>query len=182
MRSLESLIRPTREETMKRTAKRSLLLGLLWTILALTAPAQVATTGQLVGAVQDQSGAVVPGVELRLQNEDTKSVLTAAASADGGFVFPTLSPGRYTLNVSNQRFETTAYKGVIIYAARTTNQTVVMKIGAVTQTVEVQGEGQVLQTTPNTIANPVDQKYLQALPLPGRSALPFVLLSSGAQQ
>jgi hypothetical protein len=150
--------------------------------LALTAPAQVATTGQLVGAVQDQSGAVVPGVELQLQNEDTKAVLTAAASADGGFVFPTLSPGRYTLTVSKQGFETTVYKGIIIYAARTTNQTVVMKVGAVTQTVEVQGEGQVLQTTTNTVANTVDQKYLQDLPLSGRSALPFVLLSAGAQQ
>src|SRR5215471_19466872 len=167
---------------MKRTAQRSLLLGLLWTVLTLTAPAQVATTGQLVGAVQDQSGAVVPGVELQLQNEDTKAVLTAAASADGGFVFPTLTPGRYTLTVSKQGFETTVYKGIIIYAARTTNQTLVMKVGAVTQTVEVQGEGQVLQTTTNTVANTVDQKYLQDLPLSGRSALPFVLLSAGAQQ
>jgi hypothetical protein len=47
---------------------------MLWTVLALTVPAQVATTGQLVGAAQDQSGAVVPGVELQLQNEDTKVV------------------------------------------------------------------------------------------------------------
>ncbi|HEX2489238.1 MAG TPA: carboxypeptidase-like regulatory domain-containing protein, partial [Blastocatellia bacterium] len=132
---------------MKRTAKRSLLLGLFWTVLTLAAPAQVATTGQLVGSAQDQSGAVVPGVELQLQNEDTKAVLTAAASSDGGFVFPTLSPGSYTLTVSKQGFDTTVYKGIIIYAARTTNQTVVMKVGAVTQTVEVQGEAQVLQTT-----------------------------------
>jgi hypothetical protein len=167
---------------MKRSANRSFLLGLLWTVLALTALAQVATTGQLVGAAQDQSGAVVPGVELQLQNEDTKAVLTAAASADGGFVFPTLSPGIYTLTVSKQGFDTTVYKGIIIYAARTTNQTVIMKVGAVTQTIEVQGEAQVLQTTANTIANTVDQKYLQDLPLPGRNALPFVLLSSGAQQ
>ena len=167
---------------MKRIAKRSLRLGMLWTVLAVTASAQVATTGQLVGSAQDQSGAVVPGVELQLQNEDTKAVLTAAASADGGFVFPTLSPGSYTLTVSKQGFDTTVYKGIIIYAARTTNQTIVMKVGAVTQTVEVLGGAQVLQTTANTIANTVDQKYLQDLPLPGRSALPFVLLSSGAQQ
>jgi hypothetical protein len=88
------------EEIMKRAAKKSLLSGLLWTVLSLTASAQVATTGQLVGAVQDQSGAVVPGIELRLQNEDTRAVLTATASADGGFVFPTLLPGSYTLTVS----------------------------------------------------------------------------------
>jgi hypothetical protein len=167
---------------MKGAAKRSSLLGLLWAVLALAVPAQVATTGQLVGAVQDQSGAVVPGVELQLQNEATRAVLTAAASADGGFIFPTLSPGIYTLTVSKQGFDTTVYKGIIIYAARTANQTLVMKVGAVAQTVEVQGEAQALQTTTNTIANTVDQKYLQDLPLPGRDSLPFVLLSSGAQQ
>src|SRR5262249_56996302 len=121
------------------------------------------------GPCQDQSGPSSPTFEWQLQNEDTKAVLPAAASADGGFVFPTLTPGRYTLTVSKQGFETTVYKGIIIYAARTTNQTVVMKVGAVNQTVEVQGEGQVLQTTANTIANTVDQKYLQDLPLPVRT-------------
>ena len=169
---------------MKGIASMSFLSVMVWVALATgsMALAQVATTGQLVGSVQDQSGAVVPGVELQLQNEDTKAVLTAAAGADGGFVFPTLAPGSYTLTVSKQGFDTTVYKGVIIYAARTTNQTVIMKVGAVTQTVEVEGGAQVLQTTTNTIANTVDQKYLQDLPLPGRSALPFALLSAGAQQ
>jgi hypothetical protein len=69
---------------MKETAKMSLLLGLVWAALATatSAFAQIATTGQLVGTVQDQSGAIVPGVELQLQNEDTKAVLTATASPD----------------------------------------------------------------------------------------------------
>ena len=69
-----------------------------------------------------QSGAVVPGVESQLQNGGAKAVLTAASSADGGFVFPTLSPGSYTLTVNKQGGDTTVYKGVIIYASRTTNQ------------------------------------------------------------
>ena len=157
---------------MKRTANMSFLLGLVWTVLAAASPAlaQVATTGQLVGTVQDQSGAVIQGVELQLQNDDTKAVQTAASNADGGFVFPTLMPGSYTLTATRQGFETTAYKGIVINAARTTNQTVILKIGAVTQTVEVQGEAQVLHTTATTVSSTVDQKYLQDLPLPGRSA------------
>jgi carboxypeptidase family protein len=144
--------------------------------------AQIATTGQLVGSVQDQSGAVIPGVELQLQNEETKTTQTASASADGGFVFPTVLPGRYTLTVSKQGFETTAYKGLIVYAARTTNQTVTLKVGAVSQIVEVEGTAQVLQTTATTVSGTVDQKYLQNLPLPGRDTLPFALLQAGAQQ
>ena len=68
---------------MKRIAGRSLLLGLVWTVLAAAASAQVSTTGQLVGTVQDQSGAVIPGVELQLQHEETRATLTATASGDG---------------------------------------------------------------------------------------------------
>ena len=144
--------------------------------------AQIATTGQLVGTVQDQSGAVIPSVELRLQNDDTRAVQTVTASADGGFVFPTLTPGSYTLIATKPGFETMVYKGLIVNAARTSNQTVVLKVGVVSQTVEVQGEAQALNTTATTISGTVDQKYLQDLPLPGRDTLPFALLLTGAQQ
>ncbi len=165
---------------MKKIAKMSILM---WPVLtASLALAQIATTGQIVGTVQDQSGSVIPGVELHLQNEDTKAIQTAIASADGGFVFPTVAPGSYTLTVTKQGFDTTVYKGIVVNAARTTNQTVILKIGAVTQTVEVQGEASVLHTTATTVSGTVDQKYLQDLPLPGRNALPFALLSAGAQQ
>src|SRR5262245_42574603 len=165
---------------MKRISK---ILVLMWMVLtASTASAQIAPTGQIVGTVQDQSGSVLPGVELQLQNDDTKAVQTATASADGGFVFPTVTPGSYTLTVTKQGFETTVYKGITVNAARTTNQTVILKVGAVTQTVEVQGEASVLHTTTTTVSGTVDQKYLQDLPLPGRNALPFALLSAGAQQ
>jgi len=174
--------RADREKAMKRIARRLLLLGLVCTVLAAAARAQVSTTGQLVGTVQDQSGAVIPGVGLQLQNEETRAALTATASGDGGFVFPTLLPGSYTLTVSKEGFETTAYKGIIIYAARTTNQTVILNVGTVTQTIDVQGEASALHATTNTISSTVDQKYLQDLPLPGRNALPFALLSAGAQQ
>src|ERR1041385_5822789 len=50
--------------------------------------AQIATTGQVVGSVQDSSGAAVPGVTLKLENAATKAVQTTTAGSDGGFVFP----------------------------------------------------------------------------------------------
>src|SRR5262245_34791363 len=165
---------------MKRASKLSILMWLLLT--ASMTQAQIATTGQIVGAVQDQSGSVIPGVELQLQNDDTKAVQTISGSEDGGFVFPTLLPGSYTLTVTKQGFETTVYKGLVVNAARTTNQTAILKVGAVTQTVEVQSEASVLHTTATTVSGTVDQKYLQDLPLPGRVVLPFALLSAGAQQ
>lgn len=167
---------------MKRTACLWIAATFLLFTVTLYAFGQVATTGQIVGTVQDPSGAVIPGVEVQVQNEETRAVYRVVSGADGGFVFSPLPPGTYTLRATLQGFETAVYSGIIVNAARTTNLTVLLKPGAITDTVEVVGGAPVLQTTTTTVSDTVDQKYLQDLPLPGRSALPFALLMAGAQQ
>src|SRR5262249_62179244 len=72
--------------------------------------------------------------------------------------------------------------GRTVQAPPPNNVTVILKVGAAPKTVEVQGEAWVLHTTATTVPGTVDQKSLQDLPLPGRVALPFALLSAGAQQ
>ncbi len=143
---------------------------------------QVATTGEVVGSVADASGAAVPNVALRLENEATKVVQTTNSKGDGGFVFPAVPPGTYNLNAALQGFDTAVYTNVVVNAARTTNQLVTLKVGAVTETVEISGSAPVLQLTNTTVSNTVEQKYLEDLPLSGRDTLPFALLSAGAQQ
>ncbi|PYU79549.1 MAG: hypothetical protein DMG50_23595, partial [Acidobacteria bacterium] len=144
--------------------------------------AQVTTTGRIVGTVRDASQSPVPGAELRLENQGTKRAQFATSAADGGFVFPSVTPGVYDLTVTMKGFETAVYKGIVVNAAQTTDQPLSLKVGALNQTVEVVGAVPVLQTTATTVANTVDQKYLQDLPLAGRDTLPFTLLSAGAQQ
>ncbi len=169
---------------MKRILCAYIMVSLILAAMAGISPAlaQVATTGQIVGTVQDESGAVVPDVKLQLENQATKEVKTTVSSEDGGFVFTTLLPGSYILTVTKQGFETTVYRGIVINAAQTTNQTVTLKVGVISHTVEVVGAAPVLQATTTTVVSTVDQKYLQDLPLPGRIVLPFALLSAGAQQ
>src|SRR5581483_4895094 len=113
---------------------------------------------------------------------NTGSAQEMTSAGDGGFVFTTLPPGTYNLNASLKGFDTAVFNGIIVNAARTTNQVVTMKVGAVNQTVEVTGAAPVLQTTGTTISNTVEQKQLVDLPLSGRDTLPFALLSAGAQQ
>src|SRR5215813_2098503 len=147
-----------------------------------TGHAQVATTGQVVGGVQDASGAAVSGAELRLENVGTQVVQNTVAADDGGFVFPSVQPGVYKLTATRKGFETAIYTNIVVNAARTTNQPISLKVGSVNETVEVSGAAPALQLSTATISNTVEQKYLQDLPLPGREALPFALLSAGAQQ
>jgi hypothetical protein len=135
-----------------------------------------------VGRTQDATGAVVPGVALKLENVETQVTQSALAADDGGFVFPSLQPGTYRLTATAKGFETAVYTDIVVNAARTTNQPVNLSVGSVTATVEITGAAPVLQMSSTTISNTVEQKYLQDLPLPGREALPFALLTSGAQQ
>ena len=151
-------------------------------VLAGSAWAQVATTGQVVGRVQDTSGAVVPGVALRLENIATEVAQNTLAAEDGGFVFPSVQTGVYRLTATMKGFDTAVYTDIVVNAARTTNQPVSLKVGSVSATVEVAGAAPVLQLSNTTVSNTVEQKYLQDLPLPGREALPFALLTTGAQQ
>src|SRR4051812_26062508 len=100
---------------------------------------QVSTTGQIVGSIQDSTGAAIAGVQLRLDNAETKITQTVTASADGGFVFTTLQPGSYTLTAEMKGFDKGVYSGIVVNAARTTNQLVTLKVGSVSETVEVSG-------------------------------------------
>jgi hypothetical protein len=147
-----------------------------------TGHAQVATTGQVVGGVQDASAAAVSGAELRLENTATQIVQKTVAADDGGFVFASVQPGVYKLTAVMKGFETAVYTNIVVNAARTTNQPITLKVGSVNEMVEVSGAAPALQLSTATISNTVEQKYLQDLPLPGREALPFALLAAGAQQ
>src|SRR5215813_563698 len=84
-----------------------------------TGHAQVATTGQVVGGVQDASGAAVSGAELRLENVGTQVVQNTVAADDGGFVFPSVQPGVYELTATRKGFETAIYTNIVVNAART---------------------------------------------------------------
>lgn len=171
----------TREE-FKHFVRAFLMAFAVLVMLVLPAGAQITTVGEVVGNVQDSSGAAVPGVMLRLENQATKAALTATTATDGGFVFPSVPTGTYTLTATMKGFDTAVYSNMVVNAARTTNQAVTLKVGAVTETVEITGSAPALQTTTTEISNTVEQKYLQDLPLGGREALPFALLSAGAQQ
>lgn len=167
---------------MSSLGRAAIAASVVFFFLIAPAAAQIATTGQIEGTVQDTSGAKVPGAVVKLENEATKVSQTVVASGDGGFVFPSVPAGRYSLSVTMAGFQTAVYNGLVVDAARTTNQPVTLKVGAVSETIEVSAAAPVLQTTNTTIANTVEQQYIQNLPLSGRDTLPFALLTAGAQQ
>ena len=68
-------------------------------LLALSGLAQ-SPSATVVGRVTDPSGAVVPGVAVRVTEVDTNLVHLASTNTAGDFTLPYLNPGRHTLEAS----------------------------------------------------------------------------------
>jgi hypothetical protein len=141
---------------------------------------QATYTSGLTGTVVDPSGAVIPGATVTITDPATNYTQTVTANGSGVYTFSDLQPATYQMKVSAKGFADALVAAVIVQAARVTSLKVAMKVGAATETVEVSGQGQVLETTTNTLATTISPEAIQDLPLAGRDALQFAELVPGA--
>jgi hypothetical protein len=122
---------------MRRIA-RWLLSGLLISALS-CASIWAQATAQISGTVKDQSGAVLPGVEITATQTGTGANRTAVTNETGSFVLPSLPLGPYRVEAALPGFRTFAQAGIVLQvdgSSATINA--VLEVGQVSETVEVQ--------------------------------------------
>src|SRR3954470_10730479 len=84
-------------------------------ILLLTASAVWAQdTAQLSGTVRDESGAVLPGVNVTVTQTNTGLVRTTVTDATGAYLLTNLPTGPYRLEVALQGFKTYVQTGIVL--------------------------------------------------------------------
>lgn len=165
-----------------REASRTMrYLAILLCLAGVVSFGQVRTTGILSGTVVDPSGAAVPNASVTVTEPSTGFTQTVTASGVGDYSFTELQPGQYQLTCSAPGFANAVYSNIVIEAARTVDLQVQMKVGAASQSVEVSAQGQVLETSSNTLATTINPESVQNLPLNGRDLLPMAELVAGAQ-
>jgi hypothetical protein len=98
--------------------------------------AQSGSQGTITITVLDQSGAVVPGTELSLQDLSTNEVRKAATQSSGGYSFVGLNIGTYKLTASRAGYASVVYDSVSVHAGLVTDINVTLKVGAISETVE----------------------------------------------
>src|SRR5262245_14240913 len=96
--------------------KRSLVVlstGLL--IFAMTAnSAWAQATAEVSGTVKDQSGAVLPGVEITATQTDTGIARTTVTNETGSFVLSPLATGPYRFEAALPGFRTFVQTGIVL--------------------------------------------------------------------
>src|SRR6185295_19237465 len=122
----------------------ALMTALLISFGALTIWAQA--TAQISGTVKDQTGAVLPGVEVTATQTDTGIARTAVTNETGSFVLPNLALGPYKLEATLPGFRTYAQTGIVLQVNSNPVVNPVLEVGQVTEQVEVQANATLVET------------------------------------
>ena len=144
------------------------------------AAAQSSTAGTVSCSVADPSGAMVPKAEVQLQNIDTNAVQTQVSNDAGGFVFPNVVPGNYSLTVKAAGFRAATVSGLIVEVNKTTSVPVKLEVGQAAETVEVSATAAAqLQTADSQIGNTINTQAILRLPTLQRNATELMNIQPG---
>src|SRR5687767_6654736 len=120
-----------------RSVKARVLCGFLFCVLTCTA-VWAQSTAQINGTVRDQSGAVLPGVEVTVTQTDTGVQRTTVSNETGSYVLPNLPIGPYRLEAALPGFRTYAQTGIVLQVSADPTINPVLEVGQVTEQIEVQ--------------------------------------------
>jgi len=167
-----------------KRAVSSVLAAVLLTataILPTSALAQTASTGVITGVVQNEKGEVVANATVRAVNTGTNATREVKASGEGVYEITQLAPGTYRVEVEAQGFSKSVQDNVAVNVLQRTTINPTLKVGAVTETVNVTAENQPLvETTKTDVSGVVDQRRIENLPVNGRSFASLAILIPGA--
>jgi hypothetical protein len=137
-------------------------------------------TADVVGTITDASGGVVPNAQVTVENEGTGEKRTTRTSTSGEYVVSLLPIGRYTVRVEAQGFKTFAEAGLQLDAGARVRVDASLTLGKVSESVEVTGQADALQTDSSSLNNTVTERQVQDLPTNGRNFITLALLAPGA--
>jgi len=158
--------------TSVKTTFALILALLISTALPGNLKAQSLISGDIVGTVTDQSGAIVPNASVTVSNKATGEVQTTKTNSSGSYRVPLLKPGDYTILVAAPGFEQASVLASV-NASTTATADVRLTVGSASQTVEVTANAEILHTEAADLSTTFSQQQVQSLPNPGND-LTFV--------
>src|ERR1700726_2210128 len=145
-------------------------LSILCLVLAVAVPLiSQTTTGRILGTVRDQSGAALPAATVTVTDVQRGITRTVTTDDSGEYVVPNLTPGIYTVRAESRGFKTVERPNIQVEVATDLSVDVSLPTGDVKETVIVNEEVPLLDTTSSTLGGTLSNKEINDLPLNGRN-------------
>jgi outer membrane receptor protein involved in Fe transport len=135
-------------------------------------------TATLSGVVQDQTGAIIQGVNIAVISMAQGFQRTTTTNDEGIFVVPLLPPGNYTVKAEHEGFTPAERRDVILNVNDQRTIKIALSVGSVSQAVDVLDSASLINDSPAVDAT-VDRQFVSNLPLNGRSFQSLIALSPG---
>jgi outer membrane receptor protein involved in Fe transport len=165
---------------MSRTiARQSLLVLVCLGVVRMEVRAQT-STATLHGTISDPSGAVLPGVAVKLESTQTGLQRDTVTNSSGLYVFNFLPAGIYDLTAELSGFKSMRQEAVRLEIGQNLSLDLKLEVGRIEETVQVEAIAPLLDRTSPAIGNVIQSTQLKELPLAGRHWAGLMLLAPGA--
>ena len=139
----------------------------------------LAQNAELSGLISDPSGSAVPGAKVVVQSSGTAATRAVSSNGRGEYSVPALLPGPYDVTVEANGFKSVRENGVIVEVDQRARLDFALSIGNKAETITVEGNQALLNTSDASVSTVIDHRFVENLPLNGRSFSSLIDLTPG---
>ena len=150
-------------------------------VIAMAPAAHAQFRASITGTVTDPTGAIVPGAQLKLKDNQTGKVLSATSNGSGVYNFNALPPNTFTLTATMAGFADKVINNLTITPEQANNINVELAITGSNTTVDVNANTMpALETANASISGTITANEIQHLPTAGHDIYQLAQLAPGS--
>jgi hypothetical protein len=141
-------------------------------------PSWAQFTSSVDGTVHDPSGAAIPKATVQLVMVDTHVTRSTTSGDAGKFVFTSLAPGAYSVNIEAAGFRKSQVD-ITLLTEQNQSVDVVLQVGTAAETVTVTSEAPIVDTSDSRTQLTITNEAVAQLPVQGRNLVTLITLAPG---
>jgi hypothetical protein len=136
-------------------------------------------TGAISGSVVDAQGGALPGADVALTNQESKTVQRTVTNSEGVFVFASVPSGNYSVRVELSGFTAWEATDIALLLGQRRTISITLKVGGVEETISVTSRPDIAPIDSGEKSARLTAEQIQNVPMVGRSTGELLKLLPG---
>ena len=159
--------------------KRFACLLLLGLCLSPSRTRAQSTSATISGGVTDSTGKFITEATVNIANDATGVIYSVKTNGSGIYFVPILPPGTYHVQISKPGFKTIIKPDVVLNVQSAVALNFILPVGATSESITVEAGSFLLNTTDASVSTVIDRKFVENMPLNGRSFQDLISMTPG---